>query len=74
MEPDDFPPPDRGRALALLIREDLDPLSVDELAARIAALEEEIVRCRALGHQPCIERRDHPPGEPFLPGERRPPC
>ena len=33
--------------LALLARQDLDPLSVDELHARIAALEAEIARVRA---------------------------
>ncbi len=33
--------------LAQLVREDLDPLSVDELTARIAALEGEIARCKA---------------------------
>ncbi|MGT2513256.1 DUF1192 family protein [Sphingomonas panni] len=31
----------------MLLAEDLDPLSVDELTKRIAALEGEIVRCRA---------------------------
>jgi uncharacterized small protein (DUF1192 family) len=33
--------------LTLFARQDLDPLSVDELHARIAALEEEIARSRA---------------------------
>jgi uncharacterized small protein (DUF1192 family) len=33
--------------LTALAREDLDPLSVDELAARIAALEAEIARTRS---------------------------
>lgn len=33
--------------LALLARQDLDPLSVDELHERIAALEAEIARVRA---------------------------
>ncbi|WP_375398776.1 DUF1192 domain-containing protein [uncultured Sphingomonas sp.] len=32
--------------LAQLVRQDLDPLSVAELEARIAALEGEIARCR----------------------------
>lgn len=32
--------------LALLARQDLEPLSVADLQARIAALETEIVRCR----------------------------
>jgi uncharacterized small protein (DUF1192 family) len=34
-------------ALSALARQDLDPLSVDELAARIAALEAEIARTKA---------------------------
>lgn len=33
-------------ALTELIRQDLDPLSVTELEARITALEGEIARCR----------------------------
>jgi len=33
--------------LKLLARQDLDPLSVDELEARIAALEAEIARVRS---------------------------
>lgn len=33
--------------IVLLARQDLDPLSVDELEARIAALEGEIARVRA---------------------------
>ena len=32
--------------ISQLVRQDLDPLSVAELEARIAALEGEIVRCR----------------------------
>ena len=32
--------------LTQLVRQDLDPLSVTELAARVAALEAEIARCR----------------------------
>jgi uncharacterized small protein (DUF1192 family) len=40
--------PDKPKdPLTLLVREDLDPLSVDELRARIAVLEEEIARVRA---------------------------
>ena len=40
--------PDKpGDPLTLLVRQDLDPLSVDELHARIAALEGEIARVRA---------------------------
>ncbi|KQN06463.1 MULTISPECIES: DUF1192 domain-containing protein [unclassified Sphingomonas] len=55
MEPDDFLNHDRANTLAMLVREDLDPLSIDELTARIRALEQEIGRCRAR-----IERaRDH---------------
>ena len=40
--------------LALLARQDLDPLSQDELAERIAALEAEIERARA--HRDRAER------------------
>jgi uncharacterized small protein (DUF1192 family) len=36
-----------GDPLAQLLKQDLDPLSVDELHARIAALEGEIVRSKA---------------------------
>jgi uncharacterized small protein (DUF1192 family) len=45
MEIDDLPTAGND-ALAQLIREDLDPLSVAELEARITALEGEIARCR----------------------------
>ena len=45
MDPDDAPSRPND-ALAQLIRQDLDPLSVAELEARIAALEGEIARCR----------------------------
>ena len=38
--------PRPGNVLAQLVREDLDPLSVAELEARIAALEGEIARAR----------------------------
>jgi uncharacterized small protein (DUF1192 family) len=38
--------PRPGDLLAGLIRQDLDPLSVAELEARITALEAEIARCR----------------------------
>lgn len=47
MEPDENVNRVRGNLLAMLLREDLDPLSQDELTARIAALEGEIARCRA---------------------------
>ena len=40
--------PDKPKdPLTQLVREDLDPLSVDELQARIAVLEGEIARVRA---------------------------
>jgi uncharacterized small protein (DUF1192 family) len=42
--PDESPRP--GDPLQLLLRQDLDSLSVDELAARAAALEEEVRRTR----------------------------
>ena len=44
-DPDDLPRP--GEPLALVIREDLDRLSVHELEARIEVLEGEIARVRA---------------------------
>lgn len=47
MEPDENVNHLRGNPLTMLLAEDLDPLSVDELTGRIAALESEIVRCRA---------------------------
>ncbi len=47
MEPDENVNHLRGNVIAMLLAEDLDPLSVDELTKRIAALEGEIVRCRA---------------------------
>ena len=46
MEADDSLPRAKSDPVALLARQDLDPLSADELAARIAALEAEIVRTR----------------------------
>lgn len=45
MDPDDAPSRPND-ALALLMRQDLDPLSVAELEARIAALTTEIERAR----------------------------
>jgi len=39
--------PRPGDPLALLVRQDLDPLSVAELDTRIAALEAEIARVRS---------------------------
>ena len=47
MDLDDILPKAPGDPLATLVRQDLDPLSVDELTTRIAALEAEIARCRA---------------------------
>ncbi len=47
MDAEDFLPRRKDDLLAQLHREDLDPLSVDELTARIAALEAEIARTRA---------------------------
>ncbi len=46
MEADDRPRP-RGDAASLLSSESLDSYSLDELDARIAALEAEIARIRA---------------------------
>ena len=46
MDSDDISPNKPGEPLALLIKQDLDPLSVAELEARIAALEGEIARTR----------------------------
>jgi uncharacterized small protein (DUF1192 family) len=47
MDLDDILPRKQSEPLAALGREDLDPLSVDELHARIAALEAEIARASA---------------------------
>ncbi|MBA4759849.1 DUF1192 domain-containing protein [Sphingosinicella sp.] len=44
---DDFLPKTKDDPLTLFTRQDLDPLSQDELRARIAALEAEIGRTRA---------------------------
>lgn len=46
MDPDDLSPRTHSDPLAALARQDIDPLSVDELQARIVALEDEIARCR----------------------------
>jgi len=46
MEPDDFLPKGADDPLAALARQDLDPFSLDDLRARIAALEAEIGRVR----------------------------
>jgi uncharacterized small protein (DUF1192 family) len=45
MDSDDNLPLRRDDPLAHLVRQDLDPLSVDELEERIAALRSEISRC-----------------------------
>lgn len=47
MNPDDDMPARRDDVLSLLRGEDLDPLSIDELEARISALHAEIERCEA---------------------------
>lgn len=48
MDTDDIAPPPRpGDLVAQLAKQDLDPMSVTELDARIAALEAEIVRTKA---------------------------
>jgi len=46
MDLDDLLPKAPGDPLVMLTRQDLDPLSVEELEARIAALEAEIARAR----------------------------
>jgi uncharacterized small protein (DUF1192 family) len=45
MDSDDNLPLRRDDPLAHLVRQDLDPLSVDELEERIATLRSEISRC-----------------------------
>jgi uncharacterized small protein (DUF1192 family) len=47
MDLDELFPSKPADPLTLLTREDLDPLSVDELHERIASLEGEIARVRA---------------------------
>lgn len=47
MDVDDLFPKGVSDPLAALQRQDLDPLSVEELQARIAALETEILRIKA---------------------------
>ena len=47
MDLDELHPRRADDPLALLARQDLDPLSVAELDARVAALEAEIARVRA---------------------------
>ncbi|MEZ0495726.1 DUF1192 domain-containing protein [Sphingomonas sp. IW22] len=47
MDADDTPPRRGDDLVTRLSREDLDPLSIAELDARVAALETEIARVRA---------------------------
>jgi len=47
MEPDDLFAKRPDDPVTQLVRQDLDPLSIEDLEARIAALEGEIIRCRA---------------------------
>ena len=47
MDLDDLFPSKPGDPLVLLTKQDLDPLSVEELEERIATLEGEIARVRA---------------------------
>jgi len=47
MDLDELFPDKPGDPLALLVKQDLDPLSVDELQGRIAILEGEIARVKA---------------------------
>ena len=46
MDLDDLAAPGASDPLALVLREDLDRYSVEELTARIGKLEQEIARCR----------------------------
>jgi uncharacterized small protein (DUF1192 family) len=46
MDADDLLPKRSDDPLAQLLKQDLDPFSVDELVARVAALESEISRIR----------------------------
>lgn len=47
MDLDELFPNKPGDPLAELGKQDLDPLSIEELAARIAALKDEIIRVEA---------------------------
>lgn len=47
MDLDELFPDKPGDPLTLLVRQDLDPLSVEELHGRIAILEAEIARVKA---------------------------
>lgn len=47
MDDDENLPRNANDPLALLVKQDLDPLSVDELEKRISLLKSEISRCEA---------------------------
>ena len=47
MDLDDILPKNPGDPLVMLLKQDLDPMSVEELHARIGALEGEIARVKA---------------------------
>lgn len=47
MDDEEFLPRNANDPLALLIKQDLDPFSVDELETRISALKIEISRCES---------------------------
>ncbi|MEP3225997.1 MAG: DUF1192 domain-containing protein [Parasphingorhabdus sp.] len=47
MHEDDDLPRNSNDPLSLLVKQDIDPLSVDELDKRISALKNEISRCEA---------------------------
>lgn len=47
MDLDELLPKSPGDPLVLLARQDLDPMSVEELKARIAVLEQEIARAKS---------------------------
>ncbi|PCD04748.1 hypothetical protein COC42_06255 [Sphingomonas spermidinifaciens] len=47
MDADDILPRRSYDPVAMLARQDLDPMSIEELGARIAALEAEIARVKA---------------------------
>ncbi|WOE76695.1 DUF1192 domain-containing protein [Alterisphingorhabdus coralli] len=47
MDLDENLPRRKDQPLEALVREDLDPLSLEELDSRIAVLEAEIARCKA---------------------------
>ncbi|MFD1610776.1 DUF1192 domain-containing protein [Sphingomonas tabacisoli] len=47
MDLDDILPKTPGDPLTLLVKQDLDPLSVEELHGRIAVLEAEIARAKS---------------------------